>query len=175
MSRVKLRISNPTATSKVPSADQVEPAVSLTVESKILTISSPVPTIFLDISPDTSSGSRLISKGAFSQKEAPSLGNALTLSNSRISNPTATSKVPSADQVEPAVSLTVESKILTISSPVPTIFLDISPDTSSGSRLISKGAFSQKEAPSLGNALTLSNRFEDTIGNTTNAVGEIVV
>nr|GFB71281.1 retrovirus-related Pol polyprotein from transposon TNT 1-94 [Tanacetum cinerariifolium] len=31
-------ISNPTATSKVPSADQVEPVVSLTVESKILTV-----------------------------------------------------------------------------------------------------------------------------------------
>nr|GFD46068.1 ribonuclease H-like domain-containing protein [Tanacetum cinerariifolium] len=79
-------------------------------------------------------------------------------------NPTATSKVPSADQVEPAVSLTVESEILTVSLPVPTVFLD------SGLRLISKGVFSQKEAPSLGNALTLSNRFEDTFGDTTNAV-----
>nr|GEZ73953.1 putative ribonuclease H-like domain-containing protein [Tanacetum cinerariifolium] len=47
---------------------------------------------------------------------------------------------------------------------------DISPESSSGSRLISKGVFSQKEAPSLGNALTLSNRFEDTFGDTTNAV-----
>nr|GFC00137.1 putative ribonuclease H-like domain-containing protein [Tanacetum cinerariifolium] len=76
----------------------------------------------------------------------------------------------SADQVEPAVSLTVESKILTVSSHVPTIFLDISPECSSGPRLISKGVFSQKESPSLGNALTLSNRFEDTFGYTTNAV-----
>nr|GEY80343.1 hypothetical protein [Tanacetum cinerariifolium] len=47
---------------------------------------------------------------------------------------------------------------------------DISPESSSGPRLISKGDFSQKEAPSLGNALTLSNRFEDTFGGTTNAV-----
>nr|GEX13929.1 hypothetical protein [Tanacetum cinerariifolium] len=46
--------------------------------------------------------------------------------SSGISNPTATLKVPSADQVEPAVSLTVESEIPTISSPVPTVCLDIS-------------------------------------------------
>nr|GEX98763.1 hypothetical protein [Tanacetum cinerariifolium] len=57
---------------------------------------------------------------------------------SGISNSTATSKVPPADQVEPAVSLPVESEILT--------------------------------APYLGNALTLSNRFDDTFGDTTNAV-----
>nr|GEY02359.1 hypothetical protein [Tanacetum cinerariifolium] len=444
------RISNPTATLKVPSADQVEPAVSLTVESKILTVSSPVPTVCLDISPESSSGSRLISKGVFCQKEAPSLGNALTLSNrefealmhdkfqmsaigeltfflglrvlqkkdgifllqdkyvgdilkkfgysdvrsannpmdkenpwgkdgpgkdvelhlyrsmigslmyltasrldimfavcacakhqvtpkechlhavkrifrylkghpklglwypeespfnlvaysksdyrgatqdrksnirgcqflrrrtpqqnevaerrnrtlikaartmladaklsvtfwaeavntacyvqnrvlvnksqnktpyelfnsrihaigflrpfgcyviilntldqsgkfdakgdeeqdcnadvpesSGISNPTATSKVLLADQVEPAVSLTVEYEILTVSSPVPTVYLEISPESSSGPRLILKGVISQKEAPSLGNALTLSNRFEDTFGDTTNVV-----
>nr|GEW38048.1 hypothetical protein [Tanacetum cinerariifolium] len=37
-------------------------------------------------------------------------------------------------------------------------------------RLISKGVFSQKKTPSLGNALTLSNRFKDTFGDTTNAV-----
>nr|GEX94470.1 hypothetical protein [Tanacetum cinerariifolium] len=41
---------------------------------------------------------------------------------------------------------------------------DISPESSSGLRLISKGVFSQKETPSLGNALSLSNRFEDTFG-----------
>nr|GEZ04449.1 reverse transcriptase domain-containing protein [Tanacetum cinerariifolium] len=54
---------NPTATSKVPSAYQVEPAISLTVKSKILTVSLPVLTICLDISPESSSGPRLISKG----------------------------------------------------------------------------------------------------------------
>nr|GEV78674.1 hypothetical protein [Tanacetum cinerariifolium] len=67
--------------------------------------------------------------------------------SSGISNPTITSKVPLADQVEPAISLTVESDILTImesdiltiSSPVPTVCLDISPKSSSGLRLISKG------------------------------------
>nr|GEU42030.1 hypothetical protein [Tanacetum cinerariifolium] len=69
-----------------------------------------------------------------SQKEQDC--NADVPESSGISNPTATSKVPSTDQVEPAVSLTVESEILT--------------------------------APSLGNALT--NRLEDTFGDTTNAV-----
>nr|GEY54652.1 hypothetical protein [Tanacetum cinerariifolium] len=69
--------------------------------------------------------------------------------SSGISNPTATLKVPSADQVEPAVSLTVEYEILTVSSPVLTVCLDISPKSSSGPRLILEGVFSQKEAPSL--------------------------
>nr|GEX80724.1 hypothetical protein [Tanacetum cinerariifolium] len=82
--------------------------------------------------------------------------------SSSISNPTATLKVPSADQVEPSVSLTVEYDILIVGSPVPTVCLDIFPDSSSGPRLISKEDFSHKETPSLGNALTLSNKFEDT-------------
>nr|GFB83976.1 ribonuclease H-like domain-containing protein [Tanacetum cinerariifolium] len=68
----------------------------------------------------------------------------IALPNCRISNPTATSEVPSADQVEPAVSLTVEFEIPTVSSPVPTVCPDISPESSSGPRLITKGDFSQK-------------------------------
>nr|GEY04945.1 hypothetical protein [Tanacetum cinerariifolium] len=95
-----------------------------------------------------------------SQKEQDC--NADVPETSGISNPTATSKVPSADQVEPAVSLIVEYDILTVRSPVPTVCLDFSPEGSSVSRLIPKEVFSQKETPSLGNALTLSNRFEDT-------------
>nr|GFB32152.1 hypothetical protein [Tanacetum cinerariifolium] len=43
---------------------------------------SPIPIVCLDITPEISSGSRLISKRVFSQKEIPSLGNALTLSKS---------------------------------------------------------------------------------------------
>nr|GEX75042.1 ribonuclease H-like domain-containing protein [Tanacetum cinerariifolium] len=82
--------------------------------------------------------------------------------SSGISNPTATLKVPSTEQMEPVVSLTVETEIPTVSSPVPTVCLDISPENASDPRHISKGDFSQKETPSLGNALTLSNRFEDT-------------
>nr|GFA16612.1 hypothetical protein [Tanacetum cinerariifolium] len=57
--------------------------------------------------------------------DAPDGCNADVSESSEISNPTATSKVPSADQVEPVVSLTVESKIPTVSSPAPTVFLDI--------------------------------------------------
>nr|GFC04748.1 hypothetical protein [Tanacetum cinerariifolium] len=68
------------------------------------------------------------------------------------------------EQVKLAVSLTVETKIPTVSSPVPTVCLDISPGSSSDPRIISKGDFSQQETPSMGNALTLSNRFKDTFG-----------
>nr|GEV61093.1 hypothetical protein [Tanacetum cinerariifolium] len=84
--------------------------------------------------------------------------------SSGISNPTTTSEVPSAEQVEPTVTLTVETKIPTVSSPVPTVCLDFSPESSSDPRIISKWVFSHEETPSLGNALTLSNRFEDTFG-----------
>nr|GEW49561.1 putative ribonuclease H-like domain-containing protein [Tanacetum cinerariifolium] len=84
--------------------------------------------------------------------------------SSGISNPTATLKVPSAEQVEPAVSLTMEYEIPTVSSPDPTVCLDISPESSSGPRLITKGDFSQKETPSLGNALTLSNSYASFMG-----------
>nr|GEW43369.1 putative ribonuclease H-like domain-containing protein [Tanacetum cinerariifolium] len=87
--------------------------------------------------------------------------------SSEISNPTATSKIPPAEQME---SLTVESKIPIVSSHVPTACLDNSPETSSDSRLISKEVLSQEETPSLDNILTLSNRFEDILGATTNSV-----
>nr|GEY12741.1 hypothetical protein [Tanacetum cinerariifolium] len=86
--------------------------------------------------------------------------NANVSESSGISNPTATSKIPPAEQME---SLTVESKFPTVSSPVPTVFLDTSLETSNGSRLISKGVISQEETPSLDNDLTLSNQFEDTV------------
>nr|GEU46945.1 hypothetical protein [Tanacetum cinerariifolium] len=85
--------------------------------------------------------------------------------SSRNSNPTTTSTNPPADQME---TLTVESAIPTVSSPVPTACLDISPETTSGSRLISKRVTSQDETPSLDNISTLSNRFEDIIKVTTN-------
>nr|GEV30471.1 hypothetical protein [Tanacetum cinerariifolium] len=64
-----------------------------------------------------------------------------------------------ADQME---TLILESVISCVSSPVPTACLDTAPKTLSGSRLISKEVLSQEETPSLDNALTLSNRFEDT-------------
>nr|GEU75399.1 putative ribonuclease H-like domain-containing protein [Tanacetum cinerariifolium] len=62
--------------------------------------------------------------------DAPGGYNANVPESSGISNPTATSKVPLADQVEPAVSLTVESKTPTVSSPVPAVCLDNSSECS---------------------------------------------
>nr|GEX45503.1 hypothetical protein [Tanacetum cinerariifolium] len=80
-------------------------------------------------------------------------------------NLTATSTNPSADQME---ILTVETPILTVSLPVPTACLDDSPQLSSDTRFISKRVTSQVDTPSLDNILTLSNRFEDILGVTTN-------
>nr|GEV25394.1 hypothetical protein [Tanacetum cinerariifolium] len=97
----------------------------------------------------------------YSNSDAQDACNADVTESSGNSNPTATLKIPAADQME---SLTVESVIPTVSSLVPTACLDTSPKTSSDSRLISKEVLSPEETPSLDNALTLSNWFEDTIG-----------
>nr|GEY00091.1 uncharacterized mitochondrial protein AtMg00810-like [Tanacetum cinerariifolium] len=102
-----------------------------------------------------------------SNSDAQDACNAAVFENSGISNPTATSKIPTADQME---SLTVESVIPTVSSPVLNACLETSPETTSGSRLISKEVIRQEETSSLDNILTLSNRFEDILGDTTNIV-----
>nr|GEW61140.1 retrovirus-related Pol polyprotein from transposon TNT 1-94 [Tanacetum cinerariifolium] len=81
------------------------------------------------------------------------------------SNPTATSTNAPADHME---TLTVESLIPTVSSPVLTACLDDSPEPSSDTRLISKRFICQDDTPSLNNILSLSNRFEDILGVTTN-------
>nr|GEV49585.1 putative reverse transcriptase domain-containing protein [Tanacetum cinerariifolium] len=83
------------------------------------------------------------------------------------SNPTATLTNPPANQLE---TLTVETPIPTISSPVPTACLNDSPEPLSDTRLISKRVANQVETPSLDNILTLTNRFEDILGVTTNSV-----
>nr|GEX95436.1 hypothetical protein [Tanacetum cinerariifolium] len=85
--------------------------------------------------------------------------------SSENSNPTATSTNPPADQME---TLTVETLIPTVSSPVLTACLDDSPQLSSDIRLISKRVTSQNDTPSLDNILTLSNRFDDILKVTTN-------
>nr|GEY22563.1 hypothetical protein [Tanacetum cinerariifolium] len=85
--------------------------------------------------------------------------------SSRNSNPTATSTNPPANQIE---TLIVETPIPTVSSPVLTVCLDDSPQLSSDTRLISKRVTSQDDTPSLDNILTLSNRFKDILGVTTN-------
>nr|GEV82781.1 hypothetical protein [Tanacetum cinerariifolium] len=91
-------------------------------------------------------------------------------SNDTIRNSDAQDDSQKEQYCNAGVPKSMESKILTVSSHVPTVCLDISSKSSSGPRLISKGVFSQKETPSLGNALTLSNRFKDTFGDTTNVV-----
>nr|GEV69689.1 hypothetical protein [Tanacetum cinerariifolium] len=81
------------------------------------------------------------------------------------SNPTATSTNPSANHME---TLAVETPIPTVSSLVSTTFLNDSPQLSSDSRIISKRVTSQDDTPSLDNTLTLTNRFKDILGVTTN-------
>nr|GFB90952.1 hypothetical protein [Tanacetum cinerariifolium] len=95
-----------------------------------------------------------------SNSDAQDACNANVTESSGNSNLTAPSKIPAADQMD---SLIVESAIPTVSSPFLTACLDTSPRITSGSRLISKEVI-QEETSSLDNVLTLSNRFEDTIG-----------
>nr|GEV53291.1 hypothetical protein [Tanacetum cinerariifolium] len=73
---------------------------------------------------------------------------------------------PPDDQLETVI---VETPIPTVSSPVPTACLNDSPEPSSNTRLISKRVANQVETPSLDNILTLTNRFEDILGVTTNS------
>nr|GFC21186.1 hypothetical protein [Tanacetum cinerariifolium] len=87
------------------------------------------------------------------------------LKSSGISNPTATSTNPLADQLE---TLTVETPISTVRSQVPTACFTDSLEPSSDGRLISKRVANQVETPSLDNILTLANRFEDILRVTTN-------
>nr|GEX90901.1 hypothetical protein [Tanacetum cinerariifolium] len=82
------------------------------------------------------------------------------------SNPTATSTNPSADQME---ILTMETPIPTVSLPVSTAYFTDSQKPSSDTRLISKRVANQVETPSLDNILTLTNRFKDILGVTTNS------
>nr|GEU39810.1 hypothetical protein [Tanacetum cinerariifolium] len=64
----------------------------------------------------------------------------------------------------------METVIPTVSSPVPTACFTDSQEPSSDTRLISKRVANQVETPSLDNILTLTNRFEDILGVTTNSV-----
>nr|GEY30486.1 hypothetical protein [Tanacetum cinerariifolium] len=81
-------------------------------------------------------------------------------------NPTASTTNPPADQME---TLTVETPIPTVNSPILTDCFTDSQEPSSVTRLISKRVTNQEETPSLDNILTLTNKFEDIIGVTTNS------
>nr|GEZ20531.1 hypothetical protein [Tanacetum cinerariifolium]GEZ20548.1 hypothetical protein [Tanacetum cinerariifolium] len=82
------------------------------------------------------------------------------------SNLTASTSNPPADQME---TLTMETSIPIVSSSVPTAYSTDSQEPSSDARLISKRVANQAETPSLDNILSLSNRFEDILGGTTNS------
>nr|GFC42377.1 hypothetical protein [Tanacetum cinerariifolium] len=81
-------------------------------------------------------------------------------------NPTASSSNSLADQMK---TLTVKSPIPTVSSPVPTACLNDSSEPSSKARLVSKRVANQEETPSLDNILSLTNRFEDSLGVSTSS------
>nr|GFA57024.1 putative ribonuclease H-like domain-containing protein [Tanacetum cinerariifolium] len=66
-------------------------------------------------------------------------------------------------------TLTVETLIPTVSSPVLTAYSTDSQDSSSDARLISKRVANQEETPSLDNILSLTNQFEDILRGTTNS------
>nr|GEX50723.1 hypothetical protein [Tanacetum cinerariifolium] len=66
-------------------------------------------------------------------------------------------------------TLTVETPIPTVSSPVPTVCFTDSQEPSSETRLISKRVTNQKETPSLDNILTLTNQFENILRVTSNS------
>nr|GEV61530.1 retrovirus-related Pol polyprotein from transposon TNT 1-94 [Tanacetum cinerariifolium] len=100
-----------------------------------------------------------------STRNAQDACNADTPESSGNSNPTATLTNPLADHME---TLAVETPIPTVSSSVPTACLNDSPKPLSDTRLISKRVTNQDDTPSLDNILTLTNRFEDIHGVTTN-------
>nr|GFC06649.1 ribonuclease H-like domain-containing protein [Tanacetum cinerariifolium] len=83
---------------------------------------------------------------------------------SRNPNPTAFAFNPPANQME---TLTVESPISTVSSPIPTACLNDSSKPSSEVRFVSKRVANQEETPSLDNILSLTNRFDDILGVST--------
>nr|GEV50788.1 hypothetical protein [Tanacetum cinerariifolium] len=78
-------------------------------------------------------------------------------------NPTASTSNPPADQME---TLTVETSIPTVNL---TAYSTDTQEPSSDARLISKRVANQEETPSLDNILSLTNRFEDILGGTTNS------
>nr|GEV29240.1 hypothetical protein [Tanacetum cinerariifolium] len=94
------------------------------------------------------------------------LGNSEVPEGSGNPNPTASTSNPPADQIE---TLTVETPIPTVSLLVPTAYSTDSQEPSSDARLISKRVANQVETPSLDNILSLTNRFEDILGVTTNS------
>nr|GEV74207.1 hypothetical protein [Tanacetum cinerariifolium] len=101
---------NPTASAFNPPADQME---TLTVESPISTVSSPVPTAYLNDSSEPSSEAILVSKRVANQEETPSLDNILSLTN-RV--PTVNKKVPTGNSKLSTVDLGNKGKVVKASA-----------------------------------------------------------
>ncbi|GKE89876.1 hypothetical protein Tco_1567351 [Tanacetum coccineum] len=84
-------------------------------------------------------------RDAFSEKGDPQKEQDRIISDTDVSessgntNPTVITKDPTAEQVEPVLSSTVETEVPTVSTPVPTECLSIPLVSSSGSRIISRG------------------------------------
>nr|GFC39988.1 putative ribonuclease H-like domain-containing protein [Tanacetum cinerariifolium] len=74
-----------------------------------------------------------------------------------------------SSSTDPIEILTVDFPIRTVSSPVPTAYSTDSQDPSSDARIISKRVANQEESPSLDNILSLTKRFEDILGVTTDS------
>nr|GFC26887.1 hypothetical protein [Tanacetum cinerariifolium] len=66
-------------------------------------------------------------------------------------------------------TLTVETLILTVSSPVPTTYSTDSQEPSSDARLVLKRVANQEETPSLDNILSLTNQFKDILRVSSNS------
>ncbi|GJV13300.1 putative ribonuclease H-like domain-containing protein [Tanacetum coccineum] len=94
-------------------------------------------------------------------------GNTDVSESSGNTNPTATSKDHTTDQVEPVLSSTVETGVPTVSSQVPTASTNESselPSSPTVETAIPTGGSSYQETPSLGNAI------EDIFGDTSDSV-----
>nr|GFB71838.1 hypothetical protein [Tanacetum cinerariifolium] len=86
------------------------------------------------------------------------------------SNPTAGIKVSTNESFELPSSSTVETKVPTVSTPVPTGSLSDPSVTSSVARIISRRGSSYLEPLSLGNTMSFKNRLEDFFRDTSDAV-----
>nr|GEU50864.1 uncharacterized mitochondrial protein AtMg00810-like [Tanacetum cinerariifolium] len=116
-----------------------------------------VPVVVAGTSYTNISGTKKDVHQAVKEKESPL--RFIALPNCQNSNPTASSKVSTNDSFELASSSTVETKVHTVSLPVPPDSLYVPPVTSSILRIISRGGSSFLEPLSLGNAMSFKNRI----------------
>nr|GEW36876.1 hypothetical protein [Tanacetum cinerariifolium] len=104
----------------------------------------------------------------FQNKTLYELFNGINSTNlSVMLNPTASTSNPLDDKME---TLTVETPIPMVSSPVPTACFEDSPEPTTTTRIISKRVISQDETPSLDTISTLANRFDDILRVTTSTI-----